>query len=194
MNTQEFVLGFWIIFVVYWFISSSSVKPVERTSGWLGGNWYTLLFLLGFGFMIGFRPLARLGIPLGTLAFSLIPHTVIIALLAVILLATGLVIAIAGRRMLSGNWSSQVAIKEGHELITTGLYGYIRNPIYAGILLMTLGTALSIGTLGAGIGFLVVVLGLYLKLSDEEHILARHFGETYTSYKEHTRALIPFLW
>lgn len=115
-------------------------------------------------------------------------------ILITILLASGLVIAIAARRRLASNWSGQVAIQQGHELITRGLYGYVRYPIYAGILLIALGTGFSYDTLSAGIGFLIISIAVYLKLGDEERILSRHFGDEYLSYKQRTKALIPFLW
>ena len=194
MTIQLFILACWIIFALYWMLSASSVKPIEKTTGWLSGNWYTLLFLLGYAFIVGFRPLARLGVAIGFLGSRLIPASIPLNAVIVSLLSAGLIVAIAARRTLAGNWSSEVAIKAGHELITSGLYSYVRNPIYAGILIMALGTALSFGTASAAIGYLIVVLGVYLKYSDEERILVRHFGSQYTSYKEHTRALIPFLW
>lgn len=194
MTLLQFIVACWIVFMLYWTISARSVKPIEKTGGWLRGNWYTILFLLGFAFLIDFRPLARFGVPVGSLGFPLVPHSLLVNAFTVVVVVTGLVIAVAARRTLAGNWSSEVAIKEGHELITTGLYSHVRNPIYTGILLMALGTALSFGTLSAGIGFLIVTLAVYLKLSDEEWILARHFGDAYLSYKQHARALIPFLW
>ncbi len=189
----QFAFVCWVIFVLYWMISAGTVKPIEKTSGWLAGNWYTLLFLIGFGFIVSFRPLSRLGLPVGELSSVLLPHSLFINFLAAVLLGTGLIVAIAARRTLASNWSSQVAIKEGHELITRGLYRYVRNPIYTGNLLMALGTVLAFGTLGAVIGFIIVGFGFYLKISDEERILTRHFGAEYSSYRQHTKALIPFL-
>jgi len=194
MTILQFILVCWIIFMLSWILSAGSVKPIEKTSGWLSGNWYTLLFLLGFAFLMGIRPLGRLGIAVGPMGFSILPHSRLLNILTIVLLVGGLVIAIVARRTLASNWSGQVAIKQGHELVTTGLYSCVRNPIYTGILLMALGTALSLDTLSAGIGFLVITLAAYLKLSDEERILARHFGTEYSSYKQRTKALIPFLW
>ncbi len=194
MTIQTFILGCWIIFMLYWLISAGAVKPIQKTSGWLQGNWYTVLFLLGFLLITNFRFLGRLGIPVTPLAVLLIPRSTVVSALTIVLMVGGLIIAIAARRTLAGNWSGQVAIKEGHELITVGLYRYLRNPIYSGILIMTLGTALFFSTLSALIGFLIIVLGVCLKLSDEERILAEHFGSDYASYKQRSKALIPFLW
>jgi protein-S-isoprenylcysteine O-methyltransferase Ste14 len=145
-------------------------------------------------FIFDFRFLARFGIPVNSLAIILIPHFEAINILAIIFTIAGLIIAIAARRTLAENWSGAVVIKDGHELVTKGLYRYVRNPIYSGILLMVLGTALSFGTLGACIGFLIMVLTIWFKLHDEETILTKHFSEQYLAYKKNTKTLIPFVW
>lgn len=103
-------------------------------------------------------------------------------------------VAITARRTLARNWSGAVALKEDHELITAGLYQYIRHPIYTGMLLMILGTALSFATLGACMGFLIILMGVLLKLKQEEALLTKHFAQDYLSYKKRTRTLIPFIW
>ena len=194
ITIQEVVSACWIIFLLYWFISARSLKPIQETSGWLGGNWYPILFLIGVLFMINFRLLGRLGIPRDKLAIPLLPDTIVLNVIIVILLGTGLIVAIIARRTLARNWSGAVALKEDHELITTGLYRYVRHPIYTGMLLMILGTALSLATLGACIGFLIILVGVLLKLKQEEALLTKHFAQDYLSYKERTRTLIPFIW
>jgi protein-S-isoprenylcysteine O-methyltransferase Ste14 len=194
ITTWQVVLACWIIFVLYWIISARSVKPIQETRGRLGGNWYPILYLIGFVFMMNFRFLGRLGIPRGKLAILLLPHTNILNSIIVILLSAGLLVAIIARHKLARNWSGAVALKEDHELITTGLYQYVRHPIYTGMLLMILGTALSLATIGAGVGFLIILAGVLLKLKQEEALLTKHFAQDYLAYKKRTRTLIPFIW
>ncbi len=184
------ILACWLIFLLYWYILAGPVKPIQRTSGWLRGNWHQILLLAGFLLISNPLGLARVN----PIAFSIASPTLVIQLLSVVFAVAGLIVAVIARKTLAGNWSREVAIKEGHELITTGLYRHVRNPIYSGILLMTLGTALSFGTLSAVIGFLIVMLAIWLKLCGEEKILAQHFSEEYLAYKKHTKALIPFVW
>ena len=193
ITIQQVILACWIIFILYWFISARSLKPVQETRGWLGGNWYPILYLIGFLFMINFRFLGRLGIPEDKLAIPLLPHTIILNSIIVITLLTGLIVAIAARRTLARNWSGAVALKEDHELITRGPYKYVRHPIYTGMLLMILGTGLSVATLGACIGFFIILVGVLLKLRQEEALLTKHFAQGYLSYKKRTRTLIPFI-
>lgn len=179
--------------MLYWFISARSVKPIQETRGWLGGNWYPLLLLVGFLLIGNFRFLARFGIPVDSLGILLVPYTTTINVVSAILAVAGLIVAVIARRTLAENWSAAVALKKGHELITRGLYHYVRHPIYTGMLLMVLGTALTFGTLGAFIGFLVIVLAFWLKLRQEEALLTEHFSEEYSSYKKRTKTLIPFI-
>jgi protein-S-isoprenylcysteine O-methyltransferase Ste14 len=195
ITIQQVVLAAcWSIFMLYWFISATTVKPIQETRGWLGGNWYPILYLIGFLFMMNFRFLGRLGIPRDRLAILLLPHTITLNLIIVILLIAGLTVAITARHTLARNWSGAVALKADHELITTGLYQYVRHPIYTGMLLMILGTALSVATIGAAIGFLIILVGVLLKLKQEEALLTKHFAQDYLSYKKRTRTLIPFIW
>ncbi len=180
--------------MLYWFISARSAKPNQETKGWFAGYGYRILLLIGALFILDFRLLAGAGVPVKMLAIPVIPHFPVFNALAVIFAVAGLMIAIAARRTLAGNWSGAVAIKVGHELVTSGLYRYVRNPIYSGILTLVFGTALSFGTLGACIGFLIIGITIWLKVRGEEVILMKHFSEEYLSYKKRTRSLIPFVW
>ncbi len=192
--TEDIVLAGWIVFWLYWLISAQSVKSTQETRGPLSGNWQRIVLLIGFLFMINFRFLRRLGGPFHTLAIPLIPQTMIVNAAILILMSAGLAVALLARRTLAGNWSGAVALKKDHELITTGLYHYVRHPIYTGILLMAFATALLSGTFSACIGFLIILLGIWFKLKEEETLLAKHFPNEYSSYKSQTKILIPFLW
>ena len=195
ITIQQFVAICWVIFLLYWFISAWTVKSIQETRGWLRGSWHSIFYLLiGSLLMVNFRFLSRLGVPTETFAMILFQHTSLQNVAVVILLIVGLIVAILARRTLAGNWSGAVALKEDHKLITTGLYKYVRHPIYTGMLLMIIGTALSLGTLGAMIGFLIILLGVLLKLNEEEALMTEHFAQEYKSYKKRTKTLIPFIW
>jgi protein-S-isoprenylcysteine O-methyltransferase Ste14 len=59
---------------------------------------------------------------------------------------------------------------------------------------MILGTALLVGTLSAGIGFLIIALAIWFKLRAEEELLSKHFPREYPAYKNRTKALIPYIF
>jgi len=190
---QYVIICCWVIFGLYWFISSSSVKSTQETRGWLAGNWHGIFLLIGGLFLSNLPFLAKVGVSISSLTILLIPSSIVINVVIIVFAVTGLIVALIARRTLAGNWSRAVAFKEDHELITTGLYHYVRHPIYTGILLMILATALSVGTLSAGIGFVIIVLGLWFKLRAEEEILTKHFPKEYLAYKDRTKALIPYV-
>jgi protein-S-isoprenylcysteine O-methyltransferase Ste14 len=107
-------------------------------------------------------------------------------------LIAGLGFAVWARVHLGRNWSGAVTVKEGHELIRTGPYGYVRHPIYTGVLTGLLGTVICSGTVRAALGFLIIAIALMRKLSIEEAMMRETFPDQYQKYCEKVPALVPF--
>jgi protein-S-isoprenylcysteine O-methyltransferase Ste14 len=190
ITAQYIILACWIIFLLYWFVTWSSVKPTQERT-WSGGSFRWVIIGV-VAIIVLFLKFFGLPIPLFTI--SLISHSELLSVVSVILVGIGLVIALVARGTLAGNWSQDVDIKVDHELITTGVYRYARHPIYTGVLLMGLGSVLLLGTLSGLLGFLFL-LGFFLfKVRREEKLLTQHFPKEYPVYKNHTKALIPFVW
>jgi protein-S-isoprenylcysteine O-methyltransferase Ste14 len=95
--------------------------------------------------------------------------------------------------LLAGNWSSDVTLKRDHELIVTGPYAFVRHPIYTGILLGFVGTALAVGEWRAVLAVALAGVAFWRKLGIEEAVMRRQFGETYARYVARVPALIPFV-
>ncbi len=96
--------------------------------------------------------------------------------------------------VLGRRFSGLVAIQEGHELVTGGLYRVIRHPSYLGLLLGLFGWAL---VFRSAIGVLVSVLiipPLVARMNSEEALLESEFGEQYSDYRRRTWRLLPFLY
>jgi protein-S-isoprenylcysteine O-methyltransferase Ste14 len=127
------------------------------------------------------------------LGLALIPRTDLWRAAGAAVCVFGLFVAIWSRRTLAGNWSCNVDFKQGHELIQTGPYRFARHPIYTGILLLCLGTAMARGRLQCGVGFLFLCAGFWIKIKQEESLLLRHFPDTYPSYLSRVKALVPFV-
>jgi protein-S-isoprenylcysteine O-methyltransferase Ste14 len=177
-------LSCWLIFLLYWGITARDVKRTkEVTAGLCCIRWIVVLAAA-----VMLRPKAWSG-PAGPA-----PHSELAAVVSVVLTMIGLAVAIAARRRLAGNWSSGVVLKENHELITSGLYAYVRHPIYSGVLLMALGTALMTGMVSAIVFFLAVAAYIAYKASQEEQLLTKHFPDEYRAYKSRVKALIPYVW
>jgi protein-S-isoprenylcysteine O-methyltransferase Ste14 len=109
------------------------------------------------------------------------------------LTAAGVAISIWARLTLGANWSSVVTLKKNHELIRAGLYRWIRHPIYTGILLGILGTAMIKGHLRAWLGFAIVFLAFYLKARREERFLKQEFGAGFDEHARKTGMFLPKL-
>lgn len=96
---------------------------------------------------------------------------------------------ILGRR-----FSGLVAIQQGHQLVTTGLYGMIRHPSYLGMLVNALGWALAFRS-AIGVGLAILLLPpLLARIRAEERLLHMKFGGAYEAYQSRTWRLIPGLY
>ena len=149
---------------------------------------YRLLTLIGAALMIGFHP--RDG-DAGWVLWRLDPG-VGWALVAVTLL--GLLFTWWARIHLGRLWSRNVARKADHHLVDTGPYGLTRHPIYTGIILATLATAVLRGSVLASLGFVCLTVGWYVKARLEERFLREQLGATaYDAYAKRVPMLIPFV-
>ena len=113
------------------------------------------------------------------------------ALTGFVMVVLGLAFSAWARDVLGRNWSGRVIIQNGHQLITSGPYAYVRHPLYTGILVGIAGMALIAGDVGSLIGFAFALTFTLLKAEREERILEVEFGPTYAIYREHTGALLP---
>ena len=91
-------------------------------------------------------------------------------------------------------WSATVTRKAEHHVVDTGPYAIVRHPIYTGILIALLATALLRGTATALVGFVLLTAGFYLKARLEESFLRSELGkDAYDVYALHVPMLIPLL-
>ena len=91
-------------------------------------------------------------------------------------------------------WSSAITLKEGHRVINTGPYAYVRHPIYTGLITALLATAAAEATVPALVGAALIVFGLWLKAHAEERFLMVELGaDAYGSYCRRVPMLVPFL-
>ena len=176
----------WIALAIYWAAAARSAKPSAERQGGLTRSQHLVTLAAAAALLIA----PRWPYPL---SLTVIPHGPAAAGGGVALCLCGLVVAVWARRTLGDNWSSAVTFKQGHELIVRGPYNYVRHPIYTGLLLMSLGTAVAIGRLHAWIGLLLCVVGFWVKLRQEEALMVRQFPDRYPAYRRRVKALIPFM-
>ena len=178
----------WIIFLAYWIISARKTKRTIKTKGPVDVNFYPIMFL---GYLLFVRP--KFPKPFDFLSVKLIPENHFIMLAGISIVICGLAITIIARRTLADNWSSAVTFKENHELITKGIYQFVRHPIYTGILLMFMGSAYLYFSLSTIIGFMLMVFAIIYKIRLEEKMMTEHFPDAYPEYRKKVRAIIPFM-
>ena len=91
-------------------------------------------------------------------------------------------------------WSSNVARKADHHVVDTGPYGIVRHPIYTGIIVASIATAVLRGTAAAWLGMALLTVSWYIKARMEEGFLREQLGaEQYGEYARRVPMLIPFL-
>jgi protein-S-isoprenylcysteine O-methyltransferase Ste14 len=97
-------------------------------------------------------------------------------------------------RDLGRNWSPSLQIRQDHELVTNGIYHYIRHPMYASQWLWVIAQALLLQNWVAGVGGLILFLPLYLvRVPLEEQMMLAHFGQPYRVYMQRTGRVLPRL-
>ena len=95
---------------------------------------------------------------------------------------------------LGRNWSPSPQLHEGHELVTRGVYGRIRHPMYASQWLWSVGEVLVLQNWIAGWAGLVLFVPLYLlRVPREEQMMLNRFGEEYRAYMDRTGRVITRL-
>lgn len=117
------------------------------------------------------------------------------ALVLAVGLLTGIVFLWLFRRShkdLGRNWSVTLEVREGHQLVTGGVYAHMRHPMYASFILWGIAQALLIPNWIAGLSGLAAVLALYtVRQSREEAMMRQTFGTEYDAYCARTKRLIP---
>jgi len=110
-----------------------------------------------------------------------------------VLFALGLGFAIWARVHIGRNWGTPMMRKAEPELVTSGPYHLVRHPIYSGILVAGVGTAIALGWWWLTA---VVVAGVYFLYSAtvEERYMTEQFPDNYPAYKRSTKMLLPFIF
>lgn len=119
----------------------------------------------------------------------------VVSLLGIFILVIGGLIVIMGRYQLKQFGSGVLTIEDNHQLITTGIFRYIRHPIYAGSIIGVFGFYFAFHSL---IVLIVLTITYFIifrhRLLFEEKMLVEEFGKDYREYMKQTKKLIPYLY
>src|SRR5947208_15985056 len=184
-SPREWIIALWVLFGLYWLVNALNRKKTKRRETWAQRFIYTLPLVAAAELLV--RPEARYG----WLGSRFVPANLAVEWAGVLLTAAGVAVAFWARWHLGANWSGVVTLKEGHELIRTGPYSSIRHPIYTGILLALLGTAITFGEVRALLAVAIAWLSFYVKSRREESFLSQEFGPGFAEHKQRTGMFLP---
>ncbi|HSY79830.1 MAG TPA: isoprenylcysteine carboxylmethyltransferase family protein [Verrucomicrobiae bacterium] len=114
--------------------------------------------------------------------------------LGVILFTLGCTLRLYPVFVLGRRFSGLVAIQPDHKLVTSGVYGVIRNPSYLGLLVTVIGWGLAFRSLVGVLITAVLLPPLVARINAEEALLSSQFGAEFEVYRARTSRLIPGLY
>ena len=184
------IFALWLTLVAYWCRSASCVKQ-SIGSRWIW--WREIAVRLGlFALVVLALRLAVVVQALRNAPLYAFNMSMLMGLIGFVVCALGIGLAISGRACLARNWGMRMSSKDNPELVTTGPYALVRHPIYSGLLLAILGSAI-----GQSVFWLLplIVYGPHFILSArrEEELLIEQFPDRYPAYMERTKMLLPLL-
>jgi len=179
------IAGMWISWVVYWLLASWGVKRTERREPLGSRLLHVLPLLFAVALLWGHR------VPVALLNERIFPWAPWEFWIAALVIALGLLFTVWARVHIGRNWSGVVTLKEGHELVDTGPYALVRHPIYTGLLVAFVGSALARGEWRGVLAVLIAWAALWRKLRLEERWMTERFGEQYVAYCRRVPALVP---
>jgi protein-S-isoprenylcysteine O-methyltransferase Ste14 len=177
----------WIAFCAYWFIMAFDVKQTAKRQSLSSRGLHIAVGVLAY--MLLFTD----HLAWGPLAWRFVPYSHAWATAGVVVTWAGVALAIWARTILGANWSATVTVKQDHTLVRSGPYATVRHPIYSGLLLAGLGTALAIGEFHSLVAVAIGLVGFRVKSKLEERFMIEQFGREYEEYRQQSWALVPYV-
>lgn len=181
MHAVEFVFAIgWAVFWAYWLVAAFSMKRGR------------LLLVRELRIRAVIFVLAIILLRLGAFRNNDVNSDPEIAGLGLVLFAVGLGFAIWARIHIGRNWGTPMSRKDDPELVTSGPYQLVRHPIYSGVIVAGVGTAVALSW-----SWLIAVglAGVYFIYSAtiEERTLTEQFPDAYPAYRHSTKMLVPWI-
>jgi protein-S-isoprenylcysteine O-methyltransferase Ste14 len=173
-----FVVG-WVVFWLGWLAAATNAKSGRSRFGrYAGVRIVVVLVFIGAGRIHALRRPAS--------------STRAVEAVGLVLFVLGLAVAVWARVHLGRNWGTPMSEKEDPDLITTGPYRWVRNPIYSGLIMAMIGTSIA-----ANLDWLLFTVPLtgyfiYSAVMEQRYMTAT-FPDTYPAYRDSTKMLIPFI-
>jgi len=178
-------IGLWFVFSVYWSIAAKDQAPTRSGESTLSRQAHVIAVNAALLLLI---------LPIPGLTRRFLPDMLPLVVIGLAIQAASIVLAIWARRHLGSNWSGEVRIANGHELVRSGPYRFVRHPIYTALVGMYIGSGLVSGQVHALVALALVLLAYWRKIRLEEGVLAGAFPGEHERYRRETWAWIPGLY
>jgi protein-S-isoprenylcysteine O-methyltransferase Ste14 len=179
--------GMWAAWTLCWCIGAFTAKPVLRRESMTSRLSHILPLCAAVALLVPSR------FPNVILSEHFLPWTPTGFWTGAALIAAGLSFSAAARWSLGGNWSGTVTLKQDHTLTRVGPYRYVRHPIYTGLLVAVLGSAITEGEWRGLLALALIVFAFLRKIQIEERFMLERFGDTYARYRQEVAALVPWV-
>jgi protein-S-isoprenylcysteine O-methyltransferase Ste14 len=183
------IVGLWVAFLLYWATTAISARRggLERSAFRRGmGIRLTIFVIIVAGMVI-----ARRSPDLRALQWWQF-NSLHMAMAGAVIGTLGAALAFTARAAIGRNWGPPTTERSDTELVTRGPYALVRHPIYGGILLMMIGTAVGL----LPVWWLVALAaGTYFLTSAraEERFMLGRFPDSYPAYRARTKMVVPFV-
>jgi len=151
------------------------------------------ILLLTMAWVAFFLPLIWISTP--AFAFADYPLRPIPLLTGALCLVLGLWLFHRAHTDLGTNWSITLEVREKHQLVTHGVYCWVRHPMYLALLIYSAGQALVLPNWLVGPSYGVAMVLLFaLRVRREERMMLEEFGKDYEAYMATSKRLVPGVW
>lgn len=174
----------WVAFSMYWTAASKNSAAAKQSETLKSTMVHQLTLNIA---------LLLLFIPVPGLMRRFRPDTFAFVAMGLAVQAAFIGLAVWARRHLGRNWSAEVRVAQGHELVRTGPYHLVRHPIYSAMLGMFIGTAIVSGRLHALAALALLGIAYVRKIRLEEERMSAEFGAAYAEYKKTSWAIVPWV-
>ena len=180
-------IGFIMIFIIrlpyFWLARSTRIVVDRRTV-----RERILLALLAVG--VGVLPLVYIFTPSLNFANYQLPSWA--GWTGAAIFATGIWVLWRAHAALGRYWSDSVQLRQGHQLVTSGIYQHIRHPIYTFGWLLGIAQALLLWNWVVAVAGLASFALIYFqRVRHEEQMMLDQFGEAYQAYMNRTGRIVP---
>ena len=133
------------------------------------------------------------GMPLLEVTLREISMQTWMTVIGIVFMAAGFFLAYSANRTIAENWSPVIDKTKEQNLAKSGVYSFIRHPLYVSGLLLLTGTNLYFGNSWSWLSTILVLVVTLYRIPIEEKELELRFGREYTEYKGQTKALNPWI-